>query len=90
MIAKHVFISGRVQGVFYRDTTRRTARRLGVVGWVRNCLDGRVEAFVQGSEEAVNDLLEWFHEGPSMARVDQVSAEDVEADPELSHFRVRY
>ncbi len=68
----HVYISGRVQGVFFRDSTREKARELGANGWVRNMRDGRVEAVFEGDEDKVNRMLEWCHEGPASARVDQV------------------
>lgn len=68
----HVYISGRVQGVFFRDNTREKAREIGVNGWVRNMRDGRVEAVIEGDEDKVNKMLEWCHEGPGPARVDKV------------------
>ncbi|MFO7966767.1 MAG: acylphosphatase [Archaeoglobaceae archaeon] len=68
----HVYISGRVQGVFFRDSTREKARELGVNGWVRNMRDGRVEAVFEGDEDKVGKMVEWCHEGPGSARVDQV------------------
>ena len=70
--ARHVFVSGRVQGVFYRATTRDEARRLGLGGWVRNLPDGRVEAWVEGPEEAVEQMMAWFPEGPPYARVSEI------------------
>jgi acylphosphatase len=71
----HVFVSGRVQGVFYRATTREQARDRGVDGWVRNLDDGRVEAVFEGSADAVEAMVEWCHEGSSRARVDDVDVE---------------
>lgn len=68
----HVYISGRVQGVFFRDSTREKARELGVNGWVRNMRDGRVEAVFEGDDNQVNKMVEWCHEGPSSAKVDKV------------------
>lgn len=68
----HVNISGRVQGVFFRDSTREKARELGVNGWVRNARDGRVEAVFEGDEDKVSKMLEWCHEGPASAKVDSV------------------
>lgn len=68
----HVYISGRVQGVFFRDSTREKAREIGVNGWVRNMREGRVEAVIEGDEDKVNKMLEWCHEGPGSARVDKV------------------
>jgi acylphosphatase len=71
----HVFVSGRVQGVFYRATTQEQAQERGVDGWVRNLDDGRVEAVFEGPEDAVDGMVEWCHEGSSRARVDDVEAE---------------
>lgn len=84
----HVYVSGTVQGVFYRATTRDEARDRGVDGWVRNLDDGRVEAVFEGPESAVQALVEWCHTGSSAA---DVTAVDVtHEDPEgLDGFRIR-
>jgi acylphosphatase len=74
-IRAHVFVSGRVQGVYYRATTRDTARERGVDGWVRNLDDGRVEAVFEGTAEDVESMIEWCHTGSPNARVDDVSVE---------------
>jgi len=79
-IARDVVVSGRVQGVFFRDSTRREARRLGVTGWVRNCPDGTVQAHVEGTPGAVAELVRWCREGPRHADVDDVRVS--EAEPE--------
>ncbi|PSP80449.1 acylphosphatase [Halobacteriales archaeon QS_1_68_20] len=71
----HVFVSGRVQGVYYRANTRDTARERGVDGWVRNLDDGRVEAVFEGPRDAVESMVEWCHEGSPAARVEDVEAE---------------
>ena len=76
----HVLISGRVQGVFYRATTRDTAREHGVDGWVTNLDDGRVEAVFEGPREAVESMVEWCHGGSPQARVEDVTVEY--GDPE--------
>jgi len=68
----HLLISGRVQGVFFRVDTQREARSLGLVGWVRNLPDGRVEIVAQGDAEAVRALVEWSHLGPVRAEVTSV------------------
>lgn len=75
----HVFIEGRVQGVFFRDSTRMQAERHGVAGWVRNLPDGRVEAVFEGPRDAVGALLRWAKEGPSGAYVTGVQIDDEEA-----------
>ena len=85
----HVFVSGKVQGVFYRATTRDRARDAGVDGWVRNLDDGRVEAVFEGPASAVESMAEWCHEGSARARVDDV--EVTYEDPEgLDGFEVRW
>jgi len=71
----HAYVSGRVQGVFYRATTRDEARDRGVDGWVKNLDDGRVEAVFEGPESAVEEMVEWCHGGSSRARVDDVEVE---------------
>jgi acylphosphatase len=84
----HVFVSGRVQGVYFRDSTRRAAQRRGVDGWVRNLDDGRVEAVFEGPREPVETMVEWCHDGSERARVDDVTVEW--RDPEgLDEFVVR-
>lgn len=84
----HVFVSGRVQGVFYRATTREKAAEAGVAGWVRNLDDGRVEAVFEGAEDAVESMVEWCHEGSPRARVEDVEVEYGEPEG-LEAFQVR-
>ncbi|MFC4497341.1 acylphosphatase [Streptomyces ovatisporus] len=87
MTRKRVIVSGAVQGVFFRDTCRRTAAARGVGGWVRNLPDGTVEAAFEGEEGAVAQLVGWAHEGPPAAQVAQVLVLDEEAEG-LSGFEV--
>ena len=68
----HVWITGRVQGVFFRAYTRDAAQRIGVSGWVRNLPDGRVEAILEGEADKVEKMIEWCREGSPMSRVDRV------------------
>lgn len=84
----HVYVSGRVQGVFYRATTRDTAREHGVGGWVRNLDDGRVEAVFEGPESAVEAMVEWCHTGSPAAEVDDVDA-SYEEPKGIERFEVR-
>jgi acylphosphatase len=84
----HVFVSGRVQGVYYRANTRDTAAELGVDGWVRNLPDGRVEAVFEGPEDAVEEMVEWCHTGSPAAEVEDVEAEYADPGGE-DGFRVR-
>lgn len=75
-MAKHIRISGLVQGVGYRDAMCREAERLGVTGWVRNRRDGTVEAVVDGVPSAVAAIVRWARHGPPSARVSEVTAAD--------------
>lgn len=86
----HVFIEGRVQGVFFRSTTRRRAQSLGVTGWVRNLFDGRVEAVFEGAENAVRQMVQFAREGPPGAQVTNVDVEYSEYTGEFDAFSVRY
>lgn len=74
--ARRVRVTGRVQGVFYRAWTQQEAVELGVNGWVRNCIDGSVEAHLEGDEAAMKALIQRMHEGPPSARVECVEVED--------------
>jgi len=73
-------ITGRVQGVGYRDWAKTTGRRLGLTGWVRNLVDGSVEALIVGEEEAVGQMIEACRRGPPLARVDGIDIEPVDLD----------
>lgn len=85
----HVLVTGRVQGVFFRQSTSERARELGLSGWVRNLPDGRVEALVQGERASVQSLLAWIrHGGPPAAVVDAVEVTERPAAPGLRAFRV--
>jgi acylphosphatase len=88
-VRAHVFVSGTVQGVYYRASTRDAARDRDVDGWVRNLDDGRVEAVFEGPESAVEELIEWCHTGSPAASVEEVHVEYEEPDGE-SGFRVKW
>lgn len=75
-VAKLLRIHGRVQGVWYRESMRREAERLGVRGWVRNRMDGSVEAAVEGETGVIDLLIRWAHRGPEDARVQRVDVAD--------------
>ncbi len=79
---------GRVQGVFFRDSTRRAAESRGVMGWVRNRDDGTVEAWFEGEEDGVQAMVEWAGRGPSRAEVDSVAVDEVEPEG-IGGFAVR-
>ncbi|HEY8524519.1 MAG TPA: acylphosphatase [Acidimicrobiales bacterium] len=81
-------VSGRVQGVWYRDSCRREAARLGVGGWVRNLPDGRVEIEAEGARDRVEALLAWARQGPPLARVTGLDIEDLPPTGERT-FSVR-
>lgn len=85
----HLFISGRVQGVSFRYYTRQQALDSGLQGWVRNLWDGRVEAVLEGPEEAVQKMIGWCRRGPSSARVDQVEVEWEQASGAFDGFNIR-
>jgi acylphosphatase len=85
----HVFVSGRVQGVFFRQKTKQQAESFGVTGWVRNLPDGRVEAVFEGEEEAVKALVEYCHHGPSYATVTNIDASWEDYRGEFSDFKMR-
>ena len=87
MSRRHVVVTGRVQGVWFRDSMRREAERLGLAGWVRNLPDGNVEAAFEGPAEAVERLTDWCHHGPPGARVTSVAPRD-EPPEGLSGFRI--
>lgn len=76
----HLEITGRVQGVWFRESMRREAERLGVTGWVRNRPDGSVEAVAQGAPEAVDALVEWARSGPPQARVERIVQTETDGD----------
>ena len=76
MIRRRVVVHGLVQGVFFRDTVRRSAVAAGAAGWVRNNRDGTVEAVFEGEPKAVERLVALCHEGPRGARVDRVEVAD--------------
>lgn len=78
MIARRVVVRGRVQGVFFRESTRRRAESAGVAGWVANRPDGTVEAWFEGAEDDVAVLVDYVRRGPEGARVEGVDVEDAE------------
>jgi len=81
-------VSGRVQGVFFRDSVRRRAASRGVAGWVRNNPDGTVEAVFEGDEEDVDSLVRYCREGPGRAEVERADVTDEQAEG-LDGFEVR-
>ena len=88
VVGRQVWVSGTVQGVFFRAWTQAQARELGVSGWIRNCPDGSVEAHLSGEEDAVTRMIERMRRGPSNARVDDLAVEEAEAE-QSGRFHVR-
>ncbi len=86
----HIVVTGTVQGVGFRFTTRRQAQQLGLVGWVRNQPDGSVALCAQGSEGAVDRLITFLEAGPPGAVVTSVTIQDVTPDKALHGFEVRF
>jgi acylphosphatase len=89
-VRAHVWISGKVQGVFFRSETQDEARKRGVKGWVRNLPDGRVEAVFEGEENAVNELIEFCKRGPLGARVTGIKVVMENYIGEFKDFVIRY
>jgi acylphosphatase len=87
-VRRRVVVTGRVQGVWFRESCRREAQALGVAGWVRNLSDGGVEAVLEGPSPAVEHVVDWCRHGPVLAQVDGV---DLEAEEPVGErgFRVR-
>lgn len=85
----HVYVTGNVQGVFFRDSTHQKAEELGLAGWVQNNPDGRVEAVFEGPSDEVREMVDWCENGPSHADVDDVEVEYEEAEDDAEGFEVR-
>lgn len=88
IVSAKVRISGRVQGVWFRQSTKEKAAELGVTGWCRNCHDGSVEAVFAGERDAVQSIIDWCHVGPKMARVTKVAIEWLDSVDEFNLFEV--
>jgi acylphosphatase len=88
VVRYRVLISGRVQGVFFRESCRRLAEQYGVAGWVRNLPDGRVEAVFEGRAEDVRRLVDWARTGPRLAAVTDVAVQ-LEPSEGLAAFRIK-
>lgn len=89
-IRAHIFISGRVQGVFFRDNTKKKARELELTGWVRNLPDGKVEIIVEGEKEKIQELIKWAKDGPPLASVRNLRVEWQDWQGEFTDFDIRY
>jgi acylphosphatase len=85
-----LFIKGKVQGVFFRQALKVTAKKNNVNGWVRNLKDGRVEALLEGDDLDVSTLVEWCHAGSANARVEDIDIKNEKYSGEFSKFEVLY
>ncbi len=86
--ARHYLIAGRVQGVWYRRSCQEQALELGLIGWVRNLRDGRVEAVACGNDNCLAEFETWLRQGPPLAKVDAVQIEPT-IPPQLETFETR-
>ncbi|DAC71973.1 MAG TPA: acylphosphatase [Thermoplasmata archaeon] len=84
----HVIISGRVQGVWYRASTKQKAEALGLTGWVKNTADGNVEAMFEGDESSVDEMIAWCRKGPPLAQVAEVKVSEKCVGGTCSNFAV--
>jgi acylphosphatase len=89
-VRAHIFISGRVQGVFFRAYTQEAARARYIRGWVMNTRDRRVEAVLEGEKEQVEDMIKWCHQGSPMSQVTRVDVDWQEYTGEFGDFSVKY
>ncbi|MDH5658843.1 MAG: acylphosphatase [Nitrosopumilus sp.] len=85
-----LFVTGKVQGVFFRQTLKVMAKKNNIFGWVKNLKDGRVEAVLEGDEDEINILVEWAHKGPANARVEKIDIHNEKFINEFSAFDVLY
>ena len=85
-----IFVTGRVQGVFFRQTLKAKAKQNDVYGWVKNLNDGRVEAILEGDTDNVAKLIEWAHGGPANAIVEDIEIQNEKFTGEFSKFDVAY
>ena len=86
----HVLVSGRVQGVFFRDSTRNVAKRLGLTGWVWNLDDGRVEVIAEGDKEKLEELLSHLHQGPLLSKVTTLKISWENYTGKFHSFEIKY
>lgn len=89
-IRAHIFVSGKVQGVFYREKTRKRAEKLGVTGWVKNLLDRRVEAVFEGDKKKVEEIVNWARSGPIWAKIEALDVIWEDFQGEFNSFEIRY
>lgn len=86
----HIIISGGVQGVFFRASTKQKAEQLGLTGWVRNTQDGNVEAIFEGEADKINEMIEWCRHGPTLSKVKNVEVKRQSPTNGFDGFSIRY
>ena len=89
-IRAHIFVKGRVQGVFFRANTCNKAQELGITGWVRNLPNGQVEAIFEGEKQKVEEIIGWAKRGSSITRVEGIEVEFEKYKGEFNDFEIRY
>lgn len=86
----HIFVSGKVQGVFLRYNTRREAQKLGITGWIWNLPDGRVEAVFEGEKDKIEKIIEWLRKGPTFTKIEKVEVKWEKPKNKFKDFRMTY
>ncbi len=89
-IRVYLLISGKVQGVYFRQNLKQISKRYNINGWVKNLENGKVEAILEGDEKHIKEVIEWCHVGPSGARVDNVEIKFEEYKGEFNSFTIKY
>lgn len=89
-VRAHILVSGRVQGVYFRQKTAKQAQRLGISGWVRNLNDNKVEAVLEGAKEDVQKIIDWAKKGPFLARVLNLDIKWQEYKGEFNNFEIKH
>lgn len=89
-VRAHLFLSGKIQGVFFRDSMKKKAEKLGVSGWVKNLKDGRVEAVFEGKKDKVESMVKWSNKGPILAKVEDLEADWEEPKGNFKEFDIKY
>ena len=86
----HILVTGKVQGVFFRQATKVVATKNNVTGWVKNLENGQVEILIEGDDKNVKSVIDWCHNGPANSRVDEIKIEQQEFSGRYSNFEVLY
>jgi len=86
----HLFITGQVQGVFFRSQAKQKARSLGITGWIKNLPNGQIEAVAQGDQNKIKQFIDWCEQGPQLAQVEKVEIKTEQYQSEYQDFEVRY